>query len=203
MTGAAAAAVAGRRGALLLVLLLAACSAGSSSTPLATPTPAASVSSSTPPNDLPSEDPALEALLPDEIGGEATEKLSMRGDGLVAAGSSDPTFAAFIERLDARPEDVGVAYAYTLESEVQAFAYQVAGAAPDRLLDELQASVQAQDEASDVTWSDASVGGKDVRVGQAAQSTDASIYLYGSGDVVFIIVTDDAALAAEVAAGLP
>ena len=197
------AAVAARSGGLLLALLLAACSAGSSGTPLASPSPSLAVSTSAPPDELPSEDPALEALLPDEIGGETTEKLSMRGDGLVAGGSSDPTFAAFIERLDAQPEDVGVAYAYTLESEVQAFAYQVSGAAPDRLLDELQASVQAQDEASDVTWSDASIGGKQVRVGQAAEATDASIYLYVSGDVVFIIVTDDPALAAEVAAGLP
>ena len=155
------------------------------------------------PSDLPSEDPALEALLPDQIGNEPTEKLSMRGDGLFASGSADPSFAEFVERLDSQPEDVGVAYAYTLESEVQAFAYQVVGADPDRLLDELEASVRAQDEASDVTWSDATLGTRQVRRGTAAEATDASIYLYGAGDVVFLIVTDEEALATEVVAGLP
>lgn len=191
------------RGGPVLVLLLVACSPGSSTVSVQPSMPAGSAVPSAPPDDLPSEDAALEALLPDEIGGESTEKLSMRGDGLVAGGSSDPTFAAFIERLDAEPEDVGVAYAYTLESEVQAFAYQVDGVDTERLLDELQASVQAQDAAADVTWSEDSVGDKRVRIGQAAEATDASIYLYGSGDVVFIIVTDDPALAAEVATGLP
>ena len=196
------AAAAALRGGPVLVLLLVACSSGSSTVSVAPSTPAVSTAPSAP-ADLPSEDPALEALLPDEIGGESTEKLSMRGDGLVAAGSSDPTFAAFIERLDAQPDQVGVAYAYTLESEVQAFAYQVEGVDTDRLVDELQASVQAQDAATDVTWSEDSLGDKQVRIGQAAEATDASIYLYGSGDVVFIIVTDDPALAAEVATGLP
>jgi hypothetical protein len=187
------------------VLVLTACapavdpsSALGSATPIATPagSPAA-------PSDLPSEDPALEALLPDEIGGEPTEKLSLRGDGLVASGSADPSFAEFVERLDAEPEDVGVAYAYTLESEVQAFAYQVIGADPSRLLEELEASVRAQDEASDVTWSDATLGDRQVRRGTAAEATDASIYLYGAGDIVFLIVTDDEALATELVAGLP
>lgn len=186
-----------------LVLALAACSAApqpSPSSSAATPTPAVS---SAAPSDLPSEDPALEALLPDEIGGEPTEKLSMRGDGLFASGSADPSFAEFVERLDAQPEDVGVAYAYSLESEVQAFAYQVVGADQDRLLEELEASVRAQDEASDVTWSEVTLGDRVVRRGIAAEATDASIYLYGAGDIVFLIVTADEALATEVAAGLP
>lgn len=151
---------------------------------------------------LPSDDPELEALLPDQIGGEATQKLSMAGDGLVGGGTADETFVAFLERIDADPEDVSVAYAWTLESEVQAFAYRVAGAATTTLLRELEASVETEDAAA-VTWEDATIGGKRVRYGSAPDATDASIFLYGHEDVVFIVVSPDPDLAAEVASGLP
>ena len=192
-----------RRALTALLLALTACAPATEPSSASGSAVASPAGSHAAPSDLPSEDSALEALLPDQIGGEPTEKLSLRGDGLVASGSADPSFAEFVERLDAQPEDVGVAYAYTLESEVQAFAYQVIGADPGRLIEELEASVRAQDEASDVTWSDATLGDRQVRRGTAAEATDASIYLYGARDIVFLIVTDDKALATEVVAGLP
>ena len=182
-------------GVAALAVLLVGCglTGGTSSAP--SPSPASS--------GLPSEDPALEALLPDEIGGEATEKLSLRGPELVGAGSSDPTFADFVERLGADPEGVAVAYAYTLESEVQVFAYQVRDSRPERLLDELQAAIGAQEATADVTWAPSSLADRPVRLGTPADPANALIYLQGVQDIGFIIVTDDPDLAGEVAGGLP
>jgi len=137
------------------------------------------------------------------IGGEATEKLSLRGPELVGAGSSDPTFADFVERLGADPEGVAVAYAYTLESEVQVFAYQVHDTAPERLLDALQAAIGAQEATAGVTWTPSTLAERPVRLGTPADPGNALIYLHGVQDIGFIIVTDDPAHAAEVAGGLP
>jgi hypothetical protein len=178
-----------------LAVLLVGC--GLTGGPAATPSPSPASSG------LPSEDPELEALLPDQIGGEATEKLSLRGPELVGAGSSDPTFADFVERLAADPDDVAVAYAYTLESEVQVFAYQIRGTEPEPLLDALQAAIGAQEATAGVTWTPAVLADRPVRMGTPVDPGNARIYLHGIPDIGFIIVTDDPALAAEVAGGLP
>lgn len=182
-------------GVAALAVLLVGCGLAGGSAAVPSPSPASS--------GLPSEDPALEALLPDEIGAEATEKLSLRGPGLVGAGSSDPTFADFVERLGADPEGVAVAYAYTLESEVQVFAYQVRDTASERLLDALQAAIGAQKATAGVTWTQSTLAGRPVRLGTPADAGNALIYLHGVQDIGFITVTDDPALAAEVVGGLP
>lgn len=166
--------------------------------PTLTPVPSVGADASGAPRELPD----LEALLPDEVGGEPTEKLSMSGASLLGTGGGDPTFTDFLERLGAEPADVGVAYAFTAEGTVQAFAYRVDGAATDVLLDELQASVETE-QAAEVAWEEAMVGGKAVRRGTAADATDAAIYVYAHDDTAFIIVTDDPDLAAEVATALP
>lgn len=169
-----------------------------SPTPTLTPIPSPGADASGAPRELPD----LEALLPDEVGGQPTQKLSMSGASLLGTGNADPTFTDFLERLGAEPADVGVAYAFTAEGTVQAFAYRVDGAATDVLVEELQASVETAQEA-EVAWEEATVGGKALRRGTAADATDAAIYVYGHDDTAFIIVTEDPELAAEVATALP
>lgn len=185
----------------VLAATLAACSAGpesGSSTP-ASPT----VSSSPSATGVPSEVPDLERLLPDVIGGEITRKASMTGQSLIETSSADQTFIDFIDRLGVASADVGVAYAIADGMQVQAVAYRVAGVETGILLDELQASVGTDQAGAEVTWEDVELEGRSVRRGTAAGATDASIYLYGHEDIVFIIIAADPELAGGVAAGLP
>jgi hypothetical protein len=188
--------------AAALPILLVACSSGETASPTPRPTLTPIPSASAGATGAPRELPDLEALLPDEVGGEATQKLSMSGATLLGSGGGDPTFTDFLERLGAEAADVGVAYAFTAEGTVQAFAYRVDGAATEMLVDELQASVETAQEA-EVAWEEATVGDKSVRRGTAAGATDAAIYVYGHADTAFIIVTEDPELAAEVATALP
>ena len=188
--------------AAALPILLVACSSGGEGTPTLSPSPTSAASIGTDASGPPSEVPDLEAMLPDQIGGEETQKVSMTGGSLIGTSGADPTFTDFVERLGAEPDDVAVAYAFTTQGTVQAFAYRVVGAETAILLDELQASVDTEQEA-EVAWEEATVGNKAVRRGTAEDATDAAIYLYGLDDTAFIIVTDDPQLAAEVATALP
>jgi hypothetical protein len=189
----------------VLALAVAACSTGSggsaapTETPTPTPTVAASPSGSAA---VISEAPELEALLPDTIAGEQTQKLSMKGDTLMAGGVVDSSFTDFLGRLDAEPSDVAVAFATAVNAESQAFAYQVAGTQPGDLLREFQGSVAASDGGSDVTWEAATVGGKDVQRGTSS-SNEKRIYLLPHGDTIFVVVTGDATIADEILAALP
>jgi hypothetical protein len=187
---------------LVLALALAACSSGADGAmapPSATPTPPAASGSAGP--NL-SEAPELEALLPDTIAGEETQKLSMKGDTLLAGGVVDTSFTDFLGRLGAEPSDVAVAFATAVNADSQAFAYQVAGTPPDALLREFQGSVAASDGGNDVTWETATVGGKDVQRGTSS-SNEKKIYLLPHGDTIFVAVTSDAAIADEILAALP
>jgi hypothetical protein len=126
----------------------------------------------------------------------------MKGDTLLAGGVVDTSFTDFLDRLNAEPSDVAVAFATAVNADSQAFAYQVAGTQPDALLREFQGSVAASDGGSDVTWETATVGGKDVQRGTSA-SNEKKIYLLPHGDTIFVVVTGDAAIADEILAALP
>ena len=149
-----------------------------------------------------SEAPELEALLPDAIAGEQTQKLSMKGETMLSGGVVDSSFTDFLSRLGARPSDVSVAFATAVQADSQAFAYRVAGTNPTDLLREFQGSVAASQGGSDVTWTAATVGGKQVQRG-ASPSTDKTIYLIPKDDTIFVVVTGNPAAAGEIIAGLP
>ena len=201
-------------GLLALLILMAACSSsGTSSSATASQSAAASsaaasesasesadasASDALPSIDLPNSDAELEALLPDEIGGEAAQKFSMRGDEFMA--TAGPEFTDLIARLDAQAEDVSVAGAGA-PSGASALAFQVRGTDNAQLLDELASSLEDQ---GDVTgFEDATVGGKDVRRAAAGDEAQGSVYLYGVDDIVFFITTTDEDAAAEVLSDLP
>lgn len=185
---------------------LAACSSGSdgSASPTATElvAPSGAASASAAASGTLSEAPELEALLPDTIAGEQTQKLSMKGETLLSGGVVDSSFTDFLDRLGARPSDVSVAFATAVQADSQAFAYRVAGTTPADLLREFQGSVAASQGGSDVTWKTARVGGKQVQQG-ASPSSDKTIYLIPHADTIFVVVTGNPATADEIISALP
>ncbi len=203
-------------GLLALILVAAACSSGTSATPSASASASAmdsvasesaaasesaSASDALPSIDLPSEAADLEDILPDEIGGEPVQKFSMTGDSFLSSGQGDEEFAEFLERLDADASDVSVAFAFTMsEASSGVFAFRVAGASQDQLLDEFEA---ASDDAGDTSgWSDATVGGKQVRTA-VQEDEDVAMYLYPRDDIIFIVTAASEDAAADALAALP
>ena len=175
-------------------------SAASSQSPSAEPTESAEPSEigGLPSFELPQSAPELAALLPDEIGGAPAFKLSMSGEEMLAAGGDsgvDPGFVAFLERLDAQPEDVSFAVAASTgaESTTGAFAFRVEGADPNQLEQEFQAAMAAE---AATEWAPASVGGKDVLTAADPDNAGNAFYVYTREDVIFIVSApseDDAA----------
>lgn len=157
--------------------------------------------------DLPGSAPELEAILPDEIGGAEVVKFSMGGTELLAdvEGSGvDPEFIAFLERLDAQPEDISMAFAFSVSPTGDSAvigAFRVAGASTDDLEREFLATMQS--EAGAVAWESASVGGKDVQTSADPDTEGNSLYVYTAGDIVFFVTTADEATAAELLGPLP
>ncbi|MEO8511299.1 MAG: hypothetical protein ABI534_08655 [Chloroflexota bacterium] len=156
--------------------------------------------------DLPSSAPELEDALPDSVGDITLQKFSMRGAEFLAQGGDDQEFQDFLERLDAQPEDVSVAFAFGADttdgSAVSVFAFRVEGASTDDLTRELQGSLESDGSAADL--SESNIGGKDVLVGESTdETTPGSVYLYGVGDIVFFIGASDEAQATEILSTLP
>lgn len=156
--------------------------------------------------DLPSSAPELEDALPDAVGDITLQKFSMRGAEFLQQGGDDQEFQDFLERLDAEPDDVSVAFAFGADpadgSAVSVFAFRVDGASTEDLTRELQGSLESDGSAANL--SEANVGGKDVLVGESTdETTPGSVYLYGVGDIVFFIGASDEAQATEILSTLP
>ena len=126
---------------------------------------------------LPSEDKALEDLLPDDVGGAAITKSSMAGSTLVGAPGSD--LSKVLGQLGKTEADVSAAFG--IGGGVSVGAYRLKGVDANTLLAAF-AQMLAADEAP--TISDASVGGKSVKQVVTAAAT---IYVYTKGDVLFTV----------------
>ena len=155
--------------------------------------------------ELPQSAPELAALLPDEIGGALAFKISMSGEEMLAAGGDsgiDPATVAFLERLDAQPEDVSFAVAASTgaESTIGAFAFRVEGADPNELEQEFQAAMAAE---QDTDWAPASVGGKDVLTAADTDNPGNAFYIYTREDIIFVVTAPSEGEAAEILADLP
>lgn len=207
---------------MLLALVLVACTDSQGASPTttasaasgddsddATPEPDTSESEAAalPSFDLPGSAPELEALLPDEIGGTETVKLSMSGAELMAdqeESGVDPEFIAFLERLGAQPEDISIAFAFSFTEAGDSAgiaAFRVAGANSDELERELMATMETEGEVVD--WQSASIAGKDVQTASDPDTEGNTIYVYTAGDIVFFITTPDEEAAAELLEPLP
>lgn len=155
--------------------------------------------------DLPDSAPELAALLPDEIGGQPATQISMSGAEMMAEGTADPSMVAFLEGLDAQPEDISVAFSFGLDpasgSSAGIIALRVEGANSDQLETEFRASMESEGDVVD--WQSASVGGKDVLTAEDPNNEDGTMYLYTVGDIVFLVTSTDDASAAELLEPLP
>lgn len=145
----------------------------------------------------------LEALIPDTVGDLTMEKSSMRGNEYLLDPDGDPAMLQFLQDAGVSPNDITMAIGYGFNADFtsQAFMFVVraAGADSNELSSAFQEAMDADAE-SPMQWSDASVGGKQVK---QSDSGDGTTYLYAKGDTVFWIFASDPASAEEILSGLP
>ena len=172
------------------IVLLAACGSGSpSGAPGATQAPGFTLAPASSAGggfsfEIPSftTDPELEALLPSEIGGAPTEKLSMSGTDLIGEGSGED-LRVILTQFGKSPSDLSAGLAGAAGIDI--IAYRVRGIDANALF---QAFLQLIGNADNVV-SDASLGGKSIKK-IVTPEADTS-YVYASGDVLFIVEATD------------
>ena len=194
----------------LLTVVLAACSSSGGATPSPTPSPTpvptpsagASASGALPSFNLPSNAKELEALLPDTLGGAKVTKASMKGSDFVNSSSSNAELKAWLDSVGKSLNDVSAAFGFVASgtSSSAVFAFRVAGVDNGKLIDEFKKSSDTSGPA--MTWTSANVGGKNVQKATDS-SQNATVYLYGSADLMFIVETNDPAIAQEALSHLP
>jgi hypothetical protein len=140
----------------------------------------------------------LEAMIPDEIGGEKITTLSMTGEQFMGSGGGSDEFAAIMTGLGKQPKDLSVAFGGT--SKISIIAFQVDGVPGSQILEAFKNASTDGATLSDVTF-----GGKAVKKVTPADSDDGISYVYTTQDVVFVVtgtaLTD--ALLNEVFSNLP
>ena len=143
---------------------------------------------------LPSGAKDLEALLPDQLCGAKAVKLSMTGDQF--ASSADPQFKATLSALGKSVSDVAFAIAGDPTYSCTAGIFRVKGV--DQNL--LQQALLAQEQKTGTTYTQGSVGGKNVYISDAAS---AKQYVYFNGDAAIFVSAKTEAEAAGILQKLP
>ena len=200
----------------LAILSVAGC--GSSST--ATPNPATSAAPTTAPSAAPSVEPSaevptaapseaipgfsfptsdkeLEALLPSELCGVKTRKLSMGGETFMTG--ADPAFVAVLDKLGKTVADVSFAIAgpaTPTTRECSAGIFRIKGADGGQFKEAFLAASAADG----TTYTQKSLGGKDVYVDASSASLQ---YAYFKGDALIFAGGATEQDAVEVLAQLP
>ena len=192
------------------LVLVAACSStaataapATSAAPAASAAPGASValsSAALPGATLPSEDKDLEALLPTVLCGQPAIKTSLSGATFAAAAT--PVFTAMLSQLGKTPADVSLAFASADPTKaptcgITVGVFQINGANADALKTVFLAA-SLQDE---TTYSESSLGGKDVFLDTS--NTSAKSYAYFKGSGVFFLEAPDEATATTILAQMP
>lgn len=145
----------------------------------------------------------LEALIPDSVAGLPITKSSMLGNEFLVAPNSDPGTIKFVQDLGVSPSDISIAIGYGISTDASStviiFILRAAGADTNQLTAAFK-EAQNGTATSPIQWSNSSLGGKQVEVGDlGGQST----YLYAHGDVLAWITASTEAIAEEVISGLP
>ena len=206
---------------LAMTLVIAACSSEEAAS--ASPSEAAAASIAATPEPVPSTeaseeaaasglalpsfgldgDPELAGRFPDTVGGQPLTVQSMRGDQMEAFGGTDQAFQTFLDSVGAELSDVSFAFG-GVTSGTDVFtvgAFRVLGASEDDLEREF---IAASEEAGEVSGlENATVGGKDVRVGaDPSGDTPLQFFLYTKDDTLYFL-TGSEEQAAEVLEALP
>lgn len=142
---------------------------------------------------LPSPDPALEALLPDQLCGTAAIKSSAAG-GAFAAGNTQ--IQRFLAALGKTSSDLSFASELAGTTGCGATIVKINGATQSQLHDQFIASATQGGAAP----TEQTIGGKSVLVGPDPASFG---YVYFKDDMVIFFSAPDPAKAAEVATALP
>lgn len=180
-------------------LLLAACQASAS--PVGSPSPSEVATSGAPRPSLVGA-PDLEATLPSEAAGITLQSFSMSGPDFVE-GEVDEQFIDFIESLGADVQDVSVAFAFGANADgtqtASAFAFQVAGASAQELIDAFKASAE-----QGLVWQPQSMGGKSVEASVPdPPDFPIPVVLYATADVLYFVSSTDPNATQEIIAFLP
>jgi len=154
---------------------------------------------------LPSEDKDLEARLPSQVNGIPLSKYSFSGTSFLASGSSNAQdLIELLKSLGKTPADMSIAFASDAGGglDVQIGAFRVAGAATDALLAAFLAATSKETPGSVMT--SMNVGGKAVtQIVDPADATSPPVYVYAKGDILYYLLTPDAALAAAALQAMP
>ena len=144
---------------------------------------ACGTSTPTPPPSLVDHDlhayPELEAQLPDRIGGRPLTKISLA----VHPERQDRKTLAVLAELGRSVGDLQLANGELEGTDLLVGAMRVAGSEGDLIIDAF-AEVDAQDPNSTAAYTDVELGGKSVTARTVAGT---SSYLYGAGDVMYIV----------------
>lgn len=124
----------------------------------------------------------LEALLPNEIGGEAVDKGSMSGGDLIGDGTGTENIQAILTQFRKTPADMSVAFGDA--AGVNFLVYRVRGIDANALFQAFLTIVNTEG----TTVSDATVGGKSVK--KLVTINGETSYIYASGDVLFTVEAD-------------
>jgi hypothetical protein len=131
----------------------------------------------------------LEALLPDDLGGEPVQKFSMKGDSFLGSGGTGTAeLDAVLNQAGKTPADLSVAFAGTPSSDISLIAYRIKGVPAETFF---QAFLAAAQQNAQVTSSDTSLGGKSVKKLVSTDTDIGTVYVYASGDVLFVIGGED------------
>jgi hypothetical protein len=164
---------------------------------------------STPSGPLPSilsshADPALEATLPAEVSGTPMQRSSATLAALLASGGDRTAVDAFLRGLGKSETDGTFAAAFdpTLAVGGGIFAFKVAGVTSDVLLPAI-VSVEKADLGTGATTRQANVGGKTVTVVSVGDGVNDTEWVFGEGEVVFVVHASDESHAATFLQALP
>jgi hypothetical protein len=149
-------------------------------------------------------DPALEAMLPAAVGGTPLQRSSLTLKAILDSGGNRPVVDAFLQSIGKTEADGTVALAFDLTGAVPGgiTAFKVTGADPAALLAGI-VSVEGSDLGGAATVSQATVGGRNVTVATIGNGVNDTTWIYGHGDVVFVVKAPDATGAAAFLELLP
>jgi hypothetical protein len=146
--------------------------------------------------DLPSGAKELEAILPNEMCGSTAIKFSMSGDQF--ADGADEEFISLLAALGKSPSDTSFAAAGSTDGDCGAGIFRINGVDTNQLQQTFLAA--SQDEGT--TYSQSSIGGKNVFVLTMEGETDKQ-WVYFQGDAMLFVTADDEAQAATIIEDMP
>jgi len=124
-------------------------------------------------------DTELEAMFPDEIGGEKLQVISMTGSDFLGTGTAGNEIGPILTQLGKSPSDLSVAFGGT--TAISVIAFRIKGVPADQFL-----NAYTQSAPQGATITDASLGGKSVKKVVTPDSPTVT-YLYLKGDVIWTV----------------